>query len=318
MKGPQKIGRLIFLYIQDSLSYKQAKELKQWRNLSEANEAFFQQETKLDYIRDRMRNNEKNTAMVWEKVKESYPADWVEGAPRKRGIVIQMLRTAAAIVGGILILAGSVVGYEMLLNPATPKNFAMMASVNGERIMMNDFQAGWTAARKDITVKRKRHGELLYLIPDNLKAPKGQSDSLWTSDRWRFEMAMSDGSEIWMNLSSRIGYPANYNNMDSVSYSILGEAFFMIPGNTNKHYEIRTDSFLVQATGAQLDVRSDTSFGGPGVLLVSGNATVRMLHLTGENTESVHLNPGQLARFDQGKIILDDHPDIKAITGWKR
>ena len=318
MKGPQKIGRLIFLYIQDNLNYKQAKELKQWRNLSEANEAFFQQETSLEYIRDRMRNNEKNTAMIWENLKLSYPADWTEGAPRKQAIVIRMLKYAAIFVGGICILLGGFVCYEMFLNPATPKNFAMMANVNGERIMLNDFQAGWTAARKDIKVKRKGEGELLYLIPNNLKAPRGQSDSLWTSDRWRFEMAMSDGSEIWMNLSSIIGYPANYTNMDSVSYSIIGEAFFMIPGNTNKYYEIRTDSFLVQASGAKLDVRSDIANGGPGVLLVAGNATVSMLHQTDNATPPVHLNPGQLARFDQGKIIVDDHPDVKAITGWKR
>ncbi len=76
----------------------------------------------------------------------------------------------------------------MFLNPATPKNFAMMASVNGELIMYNDFQMGWTAGIRDIKVTKKGHGELLYTMPDNLKA-KGQSDTLWTSDRWRFEMA---------------------------------------------------------------------------------------------------------------------------------
>ena len=318
MKEELDIPKLFFHYIRHELLPGQEKDLNEWRALSAENEAFFQQETSIEHIRARLRAHEESKVRILEKLEANRPPHWVDGPPRKPGIVIQMFRTAAAIVGGIFILLGGYAGYQMFLNPATPKNFAMMASVNGERIMLNDFQAGWTAARKDIKVKRKGEGELLYLIPNNLKAPGGQSDSLWTSDRWRFEMAMADGSEIWMNLSSTIGYPANYTNMDSVSYSIIGEAFFMIPGNTNKYYEIRTDSFLVQVTGAKLDVRSDASNGGPGVLLVSGNATVSMLRPTDNATLPVHLNPGQLARFDQGKIIVDDHPDIEGITGWKR
>jgi ferric-dicitrate binding protein FerR (iron transport regulator) len=318
MKRDLKIAKLLFHYIRHELRPGQEKELNEWRSLSTDNESFFQQETSLEHIRSRLRAHEESKLRIKERLQANSPPNWKEGAPRKTGIVVRMLRTAAIVVVPLVILVGGYAAYEMFLNPASPKNFAMMASVNGQRVMMNDFQLGWTAGIKDIKVKRKGHGELLYLIPNDLKATRGQSDSLWTSDRWRFEMRLPDGSDIWMNLSSTIGYPVNLNNIDSVSYSILGEAFFRIPGNTNKYYEIRTDSFLVRTTVGELDVRSNTRHGGPGVLLVSGSASVKSLYQADDTSQPVHLKPGQLARFEQGKIALDDHPDVKAITGWKR
>ena len=318
MINHQKIAKLLFRYIRHELSSGQEKELNEWRGLSAENESFFQQETSIEYIRARLLAHEESKVRILEKLQANVPPNWTEGAPRKPGIVVRMLKYAAFFVGALFIILVGIVGFELFLNSPSPKNFAMMMTVNGQRILSNDFLMGWVAARNHIHVHRKGHGELLYTIPDNLKSATGQSDTLWTGYKWRFEIRLPEGSDIWMNLSSKISYPMKFNYGDSVSYYILGEAFFKIPGNTNKHYEIRTDSFLVQATGAELDVRSDTTSGGPGVLLVSGNATVSILHQTDNSTQPVHLNPGQLARFDQGKIIVEDHPDIKAITAWKR
>jgi hypothetical protein len=318
MKKDLKIEELFYHFIRHELLPGQEKELNEWRGLSAENEAFFQRETSLDHIRSRLRAHEESKVRIKERMLANCPPDWTTGAPRKTGIVVRMLKIAAIFIVALFVLCGGFMAYELFLNPATPKNFAMMVTVNGQRIFFNDLQLGWFAARKHIDVVRKGHGELLYTIPNNLKAATGQSDTLWTADKWRFEIRLPEGSDIWMNLSSRISYPMNFEHGDSASYYILGEAFFKIPGNTNKHYEIRTDSLLIQASGAEVDIRSDTSNGGPGVLLVSGNATVSILHQTDNATKPVHLNPGQLARFDQGKIVVDDHPDVKAITGWKR
>jgi ferric-dicitrate binding protein FerR (iron transport regulator) len=317
MNNNHKIAKLLFRYIRHELSSGQEKDLKEWRGLSAENEAFFQQETSIEYIRGRLRAHEESKVRILEKMQANVPPNWTEGAPRKPGIVVRMLKYAAILIGVLITLAGGIAAYEMFLNSASPKNFAMMLTVNGQRILSNDFQMGWVAARNHIDVVRKGQGELLYTIPENLKAATGRSDTLWSGDKWRFEMRLPEGSDIWMNLSSKISYPINFKNSDPVSYNILGEAFFKIPGNSNKHYRITTDSLVIQASGAELDMRSDTSRGGPYVLLISGNASVGFLNQTGTG-QTVSLNPGQLARVVDGKIILEDHPDVKTITGWKR
>jgi len=317
MKENLKIAKLLFHYIRQELLPQQEKELNEWRSSSAENEAFFQQETSLDHIRSRLRSHEESKVRIKDRLQANYPPNWTEGAPRKPGIVIRMLKYAALFIGGLIILAGGYVAYQLFLNPATPKNFAMMANVRGQLIMMNDFQLGWYAGIRDIKATRKGNGELLYTMPDNLKA-KGQSDTLWTSNRWRFEMRFTEGSDIWMNLSSRIGYPQNINYSDSVSYSVLGEAFFKIPGNTNKHYEIRTDSLVIQANDARLDVRTDGDFVGSIVTLISGTASVKSLYPTSDTAGPIQLIPGQEVRLTGGKFIVDEHPDIKRIYEWKR
>ena len=317
MNKNQQIAKLFFLYIRQELRPGQEKELNEWRGLSPDNEAFFRQETSVDHIRGRSLAHEESKIRILEKLQANFPPDWVEGAPRKRGIVVRMLRVAAMFIGALIVLGSCIVGYEVFLNAASPKNFAMMACVSGQMIILNDFQLGWTAGIRGIKVKKKENGELLYILPNNLKA-KGRSDTLWTSNSWRFEMLLPEGSDIWMNLSSKIGYPQNVNHSDTVSYSIHGEAFFKIPGNTNKHYEIRTQSLVIQATGAELDVRSKTDSTSAAVLLISGTASVKSLHQTDDTIPSVNLIPGQQARLVDGKFIVDEHPDIKDITGWKK
>ena len=317
MNNPRKIGHLIFLYIRRDLNFLQAKKLRDWRDLSEANELFFQRETSTEHIRERLRTLEQKTLIIREKVRAGYPADWVEGAPVKQAIVIRMLKTAAVVIGALLILAGGSLVYEMFIDTASPKNFAMMITVNGQRVIMNDAQLGFAAGIRGIQVKRKGHEELLYTIPNELKAAKGQSDTLWSSDKWRFELQLPDKTDIWMNLSSRISYPMNFDSSDSVSYSMEGEAFFRIPENTKKYYEIRTDFVAIEATGAELDVRSDIDGKGSAVLLISGTASVRTLQRN-NSSDKISLKPGQQARLVGGKWVVEEHPDIKIITAWKR
>ena len=113
MKKYQKTARLIFRYIRQELTSGQERELNHWRSLSAENEAFFQEETSLDHIRERMRDHEEATKIILEKLRASYPPDWVEGAPRKPGIVIRMLKAAAIVIGSLLVLGGGLMAYQM-------------------------------------------------------------------------------------------------------------------------------------------------------------------------------------------------------------
>src|ERR1700712_3615575 len=128
MKNPQKIGRLIFLYIQRDLNFLQAWRLNNWRNLSEDNERFFQQEISTEHIRERLRSQEENMPIIDAKVLGRYPAGWTAGAPRKHAVVIRMLKNAAIFIGSLMILGGGYMGYKIFIETASPRNFAMMAN----------------------------------------------------------------------------------------------------------------------------------------------------------------------------------------------
>ena len=318
MKGYSRLARLIFLYLRKELNWSQERELKNWRESSDFNEYFFQQETSMDRVRNRFQAHEESSVRIYKKLENEFPEGWKDGPPPNPALIIRLLKSAAIVAGGLIITGIVALGINMYMTSHSSGPLAMVVTINGQREELDDAKLGLWAGFHGIDVEKKEGGNLLYRIPENAKAGKEQRDTLWTAGSWQIEMRLAEGSDIWMNVSGWIAYPQNFAKADTVSYYLSGEGYFNIPGKSSKNYVIRTDSMMIQATGAELDVKSNTVFGGPGVLMVSGNASVTPLYQTDSTTRIINLNPGQMLRLVQGKLIVEDHPDVKAILQWKK
>ena len=75
-RSPQYMGKLIFKYITNQLTPRQEETLTAWRNLSPENEKFFQEETDLEHIRQRLKDHEESTTRIWKKLQQSFPPSW--------------------------------------------------------------------------------------------------------------------------------------------------------------------------------------------------------------------------------------------------
>ena len=73
LRSPQYLGKLIFKYITSQLTPAQEKTLIAWRNLSAENDEFFQRETDLEYIRERLKIQEENLTQIGKKLFPDLP-----------------------------------------------------------------------------------------------------------------------------------------------------------------------------------------------------------------------------------------------------
>jgi transmembrane sensor len=124
---------------------------------------------------------------------------------------------------------------------------------------------------------------LTYLISKNItnseqlvfETPRGEKSLV----------KLPDGSEVWLNASSRLVYNTFSANRRQVE--LKGEAFFKIARNEKAPFVVKTNKCEVEVLGTTFNIMAYDEFGRNEITLLSGKVTV---HLKG--VEKV-LKPGQ-------------------------
>ena len=69
------------------------------------------------------------------------------------------------------------------------------------------------------------------------------------------EIRLPDGSTVWLNACSKIGYPEKFS--DSLrSVTLTGEAYFSVVRNERKRFEVTTKDITVAVLGTQFNVKA--------------------------------------------------------------
>ena len=103
---------------------------------------------------------------------------------------------------------------------------------------------------------------------------------------------LPDGSEVWLNASSRLVYNSFSSKRRSVE--LEGEAFFKVARNENAPFVVKTNECEVEVLGTTFNVMAYDEFGRKEITLLSGKVNVHV-----EGSEQI-LKPGQA-------LILKDH-----------
>ena len=103
---------------------------------------------------------------------------------------------------------------------------------------------------------------------------------------------LPDGSEVWLNASSRLVY--NSFSPKHRSVELEGEAFFKVARDENAPFVVKTNECEVEVLGTTFNVMAYDEFGRKEITLLSGKVNVHV-----EGSEQI-LRPGQA-------LILKDH-----------
>lgn len=120
-------------------------------------------------------------------------------------------------------------------------------------------------------------------------------------------VTLPDGSQVWLNASSRLVYVTFSDKLRQVEME--GEAFFRIAKNANAPFVVKTDECEVEVLGTEFNVMAYEDFGRKEITLVSGQVKVSTAD------RQVMLKPGQSLDLKDNKFSVRD-VNASLATGW--
>jgi transmembrane sensor len=134
-----------------------------------------------------------------------------------------------------------------------------------------------------------------------------------TREGIRKKVMLEDGTQVWLNVSSHLTYPANIGNSHREVY-LQGEAFFEVAQKAAHPFVIHTIGMKVQVLGTRFNVKAYEGDASIETMLVDGRVAIS------RNGNSLVLAPGEKATLRKkgqltttnGRII--DWGDVQLIV----
>jgi transmembrane sensor len=332
MNDAQRIKDLIEKYLAaEKLNDSEKNELDQWINDSEHNRRLF------DRLTDgkQLFEIKEDSAIAEEKIarllREKHPELTLLGAapvvPMRKLVWFKMIPAAA-----VVIVIGTA-GY-LWFKSNTPKEIAKTethASVtdrapgrdgailklsNGDEIVLDDAANG-DLTKQGSTQITKQGGLLAYnsqgksteVLYNTLSTPRGR----------QFQLALPDGSHVWLNAASSIKFPTAFAESNR-EVSISGEAYFEVKKDAAKPFRVLANGTQIEVLGTHFNVNAYEDEDAVKTTLVEGKVRIGNAHKESAATgtlQPVILMPGQQAQVKESKIDVVKNADITATLAWK-
>lgn len=141
-----------------------------------------------------------------------------------------------------------------------------------------------------------------WLIFHHLPDP-AQWLALTTKPGERTHVVLPDGSEVWINVDSRLEYPTTFNQ-DNRSLKLDGEAYFKVAKGKELPFVVNTKDFEVMATGTEFNISAYPDDAHASTFLKEG--TVKFTYSRGNSpVQTFEMKPGEQVVVDSKRNSLD-------------
>lgn len=186
-------------------------------------------------------------------------------------------------------------------------NLATLHLANGQTIILNNAANGSLVKLGDDSVT-KAAGAISYAA---LKSSlDNQYDTLSIPRGGTYQLTLADGSRIWLNSSSAIRFPENFNSKERKVELLYGEAYFEIAHNADKPFRVAAQSQTVEVLGTHFNISSYAEEPTIKTTLLEGSVKV-----SAPNGMEV-IKPGQQAIVGNGQISVTEVNTEEAVA-WK-
>ena len=130
----------------------------------------------------------------------------------------------------------------------------------------------------------------------------------------RTQVALPDGSLVWLNSGSTLTCPIVFNSQ-SRNVELKGEAFFEVVKNEKVPMIVSAGNMKIKVYGTRFNVNSFLDGGLIETTLVEGKVSI----IPGDSRKEYQLSPGYIAHYspEDQKIQMSKVTDMDAFTGWK-
>tara|TARA_R110002020_G_scaffold63170_1_gene168615 strand:+ start:5862 stop:7025 length:1164 start_codon:yes stop_codon:yes gene_type:complete len=174
-------------------------------------------------------------------------------------------------------------------------------------VRITDGKGRTIAEQKGDTLIYTSVGPTEKLTYNELKIPYGK----------RFQVALSDGTLVYLNAGTTLKYPTAFIKGQHREVFVQGEAYFKVAEDAAHPFIVKSGKLNVRVLGTRFNVSSYGKDDTVSTVLVSGK-----VHLYGDGTEydqntATDLQPGRMAKWDkQNKTFSIQKVDTEIYTGW--
>ncbi len=318
---PERIGELVFKYLQNSLNKAEKEELESWVRQSTGNLHEFNRLTDLNEVRASVKEYRDNKEKSW--------ADLLAKAPELAPAPVYSFKWWNAVAAALVLLAGAATFYwyhsspskstvreEPIvsapsgdLSPGTTR--ATLTLANGQTIVLDSKMTGTTLAQQGGTAIKTQNGQLVYSPRTNVPS-EVLYNTLKTNRGEDFPaLVLSDGTKVWLNAASSIHFPVSFNGSER-KVAITGEAYFEVAKDPSKPFIVKTNNSDIEVLGTHFNIMAYDNEEAVRATLLEGS-----VRFTG-NKKSILLKPGQQGcLLTNGNMELIDHADVNMAVAWK-
>jgi len=308
----ERISQLLFKHLSGMLSEAEHDELMAWVDGHPANQQLWDQlkdETTLDTDISEWMAIPKRRLADDTRLKEAVSKHEQMHKIRRLRRWISYAAAVTVIIGiGIFLFDGSTHKEEQL-QVATEilpgGNRATLTFADGRTLDLNEGQEGIVIG-DDITYVDgsavvDNSDEALTEAGLQLSTPKGGT----------YQITLSDGTNVWLNSSSTLKYPARFSGTERV-VEVSGEAYFVVAKDEKRPFIVKNSGQYIQVLGTAFNVSDYEDESEMKTTLVEG--AVQILNI--QSDRLTRLIPGDQSTVSGGSTRIQ-RVDVLRFTAWK-
>lgn len=238
---------------------------------------------------------------------------------RQRRVLRMVMKVAAICVlllsiGGILWVRSDKEVDEIALNdddvqitPGKPEALLYLSS--GERVLLSKMKK---ELREDngVAILVNDDGEVRYHAERQDSTVQPLLNRLVVPRGAEFMISLEDGTRVWLDSETELGYPTNFNAGERVVY-VRGEAYFDVVKMKDKPFIVKVEQMSVNVLGTKFNISTRVE-NIVQTVLVEGKVSLE------SKDKQVVLRPNQKADFDSGSEDWTiENVDVSSYVAWK-
>ena len=325
MSNSRTISRLLFKYLQGTLTPEEEYELEKWKLQSAENRQF------LERLSNEAMQGIDTDGTIPGTLEEKIFGKIRDKVPELHGNVIRMKgnwwRYAATAAVGLILFGYSIMTMMQKERPkqvvakveqpvvedvaAPDGNYASITLAGGEKIDINGSSRGTLASQGKVQVIKSADGLIIYKVATGRVRGKMQFNTLANPKGSKvIGMVLEDGTKVWLNAGSSLTYPVAFIGKER-KVSITGEAYFEVAKKKSMPFRIMKGEMMVEVLGTHFNVNAYGDEPHMKVTLLEGAVKVSSGNVSGI------LKPGQQAKVKDNDINVQSDINIDQVMAWK-
>jgi len=264
-----------------------------------------------------------NTNKKWAELKEQIGVDLISHH-RSKGNVRKLWISISAAAAAILIITGISLLYvqdqqkpqnlvNIIKNDIAPgKNTATLTLDNGKKIVLSAANKGQLASEAGIVISKTADGQVVYSVENQDSDAATRIHMLSTAKGETYRLRLPDQSEVWLNASSSIKFPASFASQKLRQVELTGEAYFEIAKDKAHPFIVKTNQQEVQVLGTHFNINSYSDKNNTTTTLLEGS-----LRILNNARQGEIIKPGEQSLLQADHHIIISQADIKNVMAWK-
>ena len=193
-------------------------------------------------------------------------------------------------------------------------NKARLTLADGSVVILDSLQNGSIAKQGGIEIQKLANGRLAYNGTNATFTTPASFNQINTPRGGTYQVTLSDGTKVWLNAASELKFPTAFKG-STREVNLKGEAYFEVAKNAAMPFLVHTTGQTVQVLGTHFNINAYQDEGVTKTTLLEGKVKVMS---SGNSHEQMVLAPGQQSALHKpGQLLLNQHPDLEQVTGWK-